>query len=102
MIAVHISNAQIQKVLELHLHKVNKLQEKPASSSSRGPDQLILSGKAAEMQKIKQHITGLPQVRANLVQELQQKLDSEQYHADSTELAESMFSSAIAMRSTGQ
>jgi flagellar biosynthesis anti-sigma factor FlgM len=102
VIAVHISNSQIQKVLELHLHKVNRLQEKPTSSSSRGPDQLILSGKAAEMQKIKQQITGLPQVRANIVQELRQKLDSGRYDADSTELVESMFSSAVDIRSADQ
>lgn len=95
---MYVDNAQIQKVLELHLHKVYSTQNSPAISSARGLDELILSSRATEMQEIKQAVTALPDMRTNLVQDIKSKVSSGTYKASDRDIAESMFNMATETR----
>lgn len=92
---MYVNNAQIQKVLELHLHKVYSLPSSQSVSSTRGLDELILSSKATEMQDIKQAVSALPETRSDLVRDLRSKIDSGLYDPANQDIAESMFKSAI-------
>jgi len=90
VLEVHINNAQIQKVLELHLHKVYSTQTKTGISASRKADELVLSSKATELQQVKQTVTEMPDTRASLVQSLKQKVQSGTYCIDEQSIADSM------------
>jgi len=95
---VYVNNAQIQKVLELHLHKVYSTQSRPSISSARGLDELVLSSRATEMQEIKQAVSSLPDMRANIVQDIRSKVSSGTYEINGRDIAESMFDLAINAR----
>jgi len=90
VLRVHINNAHIQKVLEVHLHRVYETERKSRSESSRKPDELVLSARAKEMQDIKQAAASLPEVRANVVQSLKRRIQSGNYDLDADELAASI------------
>lgn len=91
---MQISNAQIQQVLQLHLHKISGPREKSRTKGSGGADELILSTKAADMQRIKQKVGEMPEFRSAAVQELKQRLEAGQYQASAEEVAESILSVA--------
>ncbi len=88
---MHISNAQLQKVLELHLHKVYATQPKSEAGMGSRADKLTLSRQAAEMQQIKQTLAQLPDTRENVVRDLKQKLRAGDYKISEEELAHKMF-----------
>jgi flagellar biosynthesis anti-sigma factor FlgM len=92
---VYINNAEIHKVLEVHLHKVYGTKSKAGISSTKGPDQLILSPKATEMQQAKQVISSMPEVRDDLVQNLRAKLQAGTYNTEEQNTAGNMLDSAI-------
>ena len=97
---MHISNAQIQKVFELHMHKVRALDIRFADPVS-SPDQLSLSRQATEMQHIKQYISGLPDVRHEKVRDLRGTIQEETYQVSNYDLASAMFASAGQIRTGG-
>ena len=84
---MHISNGQIQKVLELHLHKVYATRGGSGPGFATGADELILSTRAAEMQQLKQAVARSPEIRSGLVQDLKQKVQSGNYQIDPQGLA---------------
>jgi flagellar biosynthesis anti-sigma factor FlgM len=92
---VYINNAEIHKVLEVHLHKVYDTKCKASTSATKGPDQLILSPKAAELQLAKQAISGVSDTRDDLVQSLKAKLQSGTYNVEERNIASNMFDLAI-------
>ena len=92
---MHINNAQIQKVLELHLHRVYTTQNKSGAGSTRKPDELVLSARAAEIQEIKQAMAGLPAMREEIVQELKRRIQSGDYKINPEELADKMLAAAV-------
>ncbi len=75
---MHIANAQVNKVFELHLHKVYSAQFRPTDALSR-PDKLTLSGRANEIQAIKSHISMLPDIRNEAIRPLQQQISKGNY-----------------------
>lgn len=89
---MYINNAYIQKVLDVHLHKVHSTQSKSGVGSAKSPDELILSEKATDMQQIKQVLAGLPEVRTSLVQDLKHKVQSGAYQINEDETADSVVS----------
>ena len=88
---MHISNAQIQKVLELHLHKVYSTR-RGQTTGAAASDELVLSPKAADMQQVKQKIIGLPDTRADIVREMKHKIEAGEYKVGSAELADGIIS----------
>jgi negative regulator of flagellin synthesis FlgM len=88
---MHISNSQITKVLEVHLHRVYATQSKPKSASAGGPDQLVLSPKARDLQKVKDYLAATPVVREDVVNDLRSRVESGDYSTDSSEIADAIF-----------
>ena len=98
---MHVSNAEIHKILECHLQKVYKVRETSGPDrSGRGPDELILSKKAEEMLQIKRQIASLPETRGRLVQNIKQIISSGSYSVDDQQVADKMIESAILDRKT--
>jgi flagellar biosynthesis anti-sigma factor FlgM len=95
VIVVYVSNAEMQKVLETHLHKVYKTREKSGTSSGHGPDELILSTKATEMQQIRQQVASLPDTRTGIVQSLKHRIEAGSYSVSEDDLAGKMLSAAL-------
>ena len=91
---MHISNAQIQKIFELHLHKVRVSGVRPGGPV-RKPDQLTLSRQATEMQNIKQFVSALPDIRQDKVYELRRTIESGGYQVSDSDIASAMFASAM-------
>lgn len=91
---MQISNTQINKVFELHLHKVYAAQSKPTVSAGRGFDQLFISAKAADIQRTMKTVASLPSVRPEVVNGAKQMIQSGNYNTNGMDIAESMFSSA--------
>jgi len=99
---MHISNAQIQKALELSLHRVHVVRP-PGSPDCRDasqPDRLTLSRKATEVQQIKQALATMPSTREGVVRNLSRKLQSGDYKVNEQELADKMLDAARLGRST--
>jgi len=91
--AMHISNTQIQKIFELHLHKVHASNVRPGSPA-RKPDQLTLSRQATEMQHIKRFVCTLPDIRQDKVRELQRTIDSGAYQTSDSDIASAILAGA--------
>ncbi|MEN6521540.1 MAG: flagellar biosynthesis anti-sigma factor FlgM [Armatimonadota bacterium] len=92
---MYVNNAQINKVLELHLHKVYSTQGISAASSTGKPDELILSSRMTEMQDVKQAISALPDMRTDLISGLRSKIESGTYNSGSQDIADCMMRSTI-------
>ncbi|MEN6372150.1 MAG: flagellar biosynthesis anti-sigma factor FlgM [Armatimonadota bacterium] len=93
---MYVNNAQINSVLELHLHKVYSVQNKPAISASMRPaDELVLSSRATEMQDIKQAMSALPDVRTDLVDNIKSKVEAGAYDSSNQDIADCMLRSII-------
>jgi flagellar biosynthesis anti-sigma factor FlgM len=98
MIEVHISNAQIHRVLELHVHRVGGVQSASGAGAAERPDQLTLSRKATDMQEIKQQLTRLPDMRTGLVKDFKNKVQVGTYDVSEAEIAENMLATALQNR----
>jgi anti-sigma28 factor (negative regulator of flagellin synthesis) len=94
---VQIPNIQIQKILDLKLNRAQASQ-KAGSVSSTGADKLTLSGKAADVQSVKSKLSGLPEIRVGIVKGFKSKVQSGDYQAGGTDIAGSMFESALINR----
>ena len=95
---MHVSNAEIQKVLDLHLHRVYGLREAPKTSPAQGADELILSRKASDVQEIKRQVAGLPDTRAGVVKGFRSKVQAGDYKISESEVAEKMLAAALQSR----
>ena len=91
---MQISNTQISKVMEMHLHRVHAMQPSAGASAASGVDRLTFSRQATEMHKIKQAIASLPDIRNEIVDGIRQKITAGDYEIDEGQLAQSMFTSA--------
>jgi len=77
--------------------KVNDLNKKEqvgkssvTESTSGERDKISLSGKAQEINELKQLIHDLPDIRTDKVDQLQKVIDTGSYHIDSYKVAEKM------------
>jgi len=84
---VRVSNAQIQKVLELHLHKCRNTGRLPSCTAKAHCDQLVLSPRAATIQQVKEKAFTLPELRKDVVQDVKHRLESGDYKPDPDVLA---------------
>lgn len=91
---MHISNAQIQKALELSLHPVHVVHPTGGCDSASQPDRLTLSRKATDVQQIKQALAAMPSTRQGVVRNLSRKLQAGSYKVNEQELAEKMLDAA--------
>ncbi len=91
---MHISNTQINKVLEVHLHRVYAATSKPRMAAAGEPDQLVLSPKARDMQKVRDYLSETPAVREDVVSSLQSAVQSGQYRTESSDIADAMICGA--------
>lgn len=90
---MHISNAQIHKIFDLHLHRVHG-DAVSAPGPERRPDQLTLSRQATEMQNIRRFLEGLPEVRSDKVGQFRRMIRLDAYEASDYEIASAMFAAA--------
>jgi len=90
---MHISNTQIQKIFELHLHKIHVSSVRPGSPA-REPDQLTLSRQATEMQNIKRFVSALPDIRQDKVCELRRTIETGGYQVSDGDIASAILTSA--------
>lgn len=86
---MQISNAHIQKVMEVHLHKVYATDGKRQTSAS-GTDQFVLSSRAADMQRAKDAISSLPPVRPEVVEAARASVLNGDYQISSSDIADSI------------
>jgi flagellar biosynthesis anti-sigma factor FlgM len=91
---MHISNTQINKVMELHLHKVHAMLPSAGLSAASGVDRLTFSRQATEMHKIKQAMASLPDIRNEIVEGIRQKVSAGDYEVNESQLAQRMFTCA--------
>jgi len=84
-----IANAQVQKVYELHLHKVYNPQVRFTDAVS-GPDKLTLSGRANEMQAIKSFLSTLSDIRGDKVGPLRKMVGKGAYQSSDHDTASAM------------
>lgn len=89
---MHISNTEIQKIFETHVHKVRNSAIKP-SEPARKSDQLTLSRQATDMQNIKQYVSMLPDIRQDKVREIQRTIEKGAYQISDEDIASAMFKS---------
>jgi hypothetical protein len=84
-----IANAQVQKVYELHLHKVYNPQVRFTDPVS-GPDKLTLSGRANEIQAIKSYVSTLSDTRSDMVGSLRTMVSKGTYQPSDQDTASAM------------
>ena len=90
---MHISNARIHKVFELHLHKVGASQIR-LSDPVETPDKLTLSGRAGEIQAVRTTILGLNDVRNDKVRAVGQMIRKDLYQPSDYDIASAIIAGA--------
>jgi hypothetical protein len=95
---MHISNAQIHKVLELHLHRVSGVHSPTGVNTAQQSDRLTLSRKATDMQDIKQLLARVPEMRVGVVNDFKNRVETGAYEVSELEVAENMMTSALLNR----
>jgi flagellar biosynthesis anti-sigma factor FlgM len=88
---MNITNTQVNQVSPVSLQKVTSGSVRVTGQSSTS-DELIMSKLATEAQAVKQRITGLPEVRTDLVEHIKDAISDGSYQVSGSEVASSMFS----------
>lgn len=94
-----IANGQVQKVFELHLHKIYNPQVRFADPIGRS-DKLTLSGRANEIQAVRSCIATLPDIRSDKVRSLQQSVSNGTYQANDYDIATAILTGSMSRIST--
>jgi flagellar biosynthesis anti-sigma factor FlgM len=92
---MHISNTQVSKVMELHLHKVYAALPAVGTAAASRADRITLSRQATEMQQIRQAISAISDTRSDVVSGIRQKVAAGDYEINEQQLAQSIFSRAL-------
>jgi flagellar biosynthesis anti-sigma factor FlgM len=90
---MYISNAQIQKVMDVHLNKVYGPRGTTQAGGVSKSDELVLSSKAADMQSVKSALAQIPATRPEVVSSIKAAVDSGDYQIASDGLAASIMES---------
>ncbi|BAS28800.1 flagellar biosynthesis anti-sigma factor FlgM [Limnochorda pilosa] len=86
-----VSEAQVQRVVRIYqVQGAQKVKAGPGGGRPR-PDRVTLSKEAREIQKVREALAGMPDVREAKVAELRKALDAGTYRVDSADVAEKMF-----------
>ncbi|MCX6375015.1 MAG: flagellar biosynthesis anti-sigma factor FlgM [Armatimonadetes bacterium] len=88
-----ISNPQVNKVFELHMHKIHLSQVKPSDPIGRS-DKLTLSGRANEIQWVKTFVSALQDVRNDTVRPLQRMVGKDLYQPKDCDIASAILADA--------
>ena len=91
---MQISSSQINRIYELHLHRVSNT-SRTMESGIISSDQLTISSRAAEVQKIQQHVAKMPDVRFDKIQELKTAVMEGRYQSSDNEIASAIFQNAV-------
>ena len=92
---MQVSNAQLDKVLSLHLQRVYGAANASRAAATKGPDELILSQRASDAQDLKLRLSGLPKIRERVVEEFKLKVNAGDYKVSEMDVAEKMLTSAL-------
>lgn len=92
---MHISTNQIQKIFEVHTHRVSSVRMTPDVDLVHRADSLILSRQAMDMQAVKQTIAKLPDIREDVVRSIRNEIASGSYEIDEVGLAQKMLTSSV-------
>lgn len=91
---MQISGSQLNKIYELHLHRVNTV-SRTMESGIVTSDRLTISSRAAEVQKIQQQVTAMSDVRQSKIQEIKTAVQEGRYEYTDREIASAIFRSAV-------
>lgn len=83
----------IQQYQKSELAKADS--EKPVGPPAGVSETVNLSSKAKDIQRIKQMLDQLPDVRENKIAELKQKIESGAYRVDAAKIAEKMVTESL-------
>lgn len=98
-----ISNKQVQNIL--HLERINSLKKKAAyreTAAVEKSDSLVLSGRAQELNFAKEQALKSPEVRADKILELKQKIASGNYQVSGNDIAAKMIGRSLVDELTGR
>lgn len=93
-----ISSNQLENVLRIYVSKVEEGRKVNSSlkKEEEEGDKVSLSRTGQEIAKLQQQYKKIPDVRADLVQELKAKIEKGEYEVQGREVAEKMFAREIA------
>ncbi|MFH1146314.1 MAG: flagellar biosynthesis anti-sigma factor FlgM [Pseudomonadota bacterium] len=86
---------QVQKKQTVQEPQTAGIEKGPGSTQSPVADQVNISPASRDVQKVQEVLKSTPDVRAEKVEELKQKVNSGQYKIDSQEIANKMIKSLI-------
>lgn len=92
---MHISTNQIQKIFEVHTHRVSSVRMTPDIDLVHRADSLMLSRQALDMQAVKQAVAKLPDIRDDVVRSIRNEIASGSYKIDEVDLAQKMLTSSV-------
>jgi len=84
-----ISGKNMQQIAKIYGEQSKPVKmNKPGKAGQQAPDEVVLSSEAKELSQMLQAIKNLPEVRADKVQELAQRIAAGTYKVDSQALAQ--------------
>lgn len=69
------------------IYKPSDVKKTAKTEKTAGSDNVVLSNIGKDMQKIKQAVANAPDVRADIVNDLKNKIDNNQYNVDASDFA---------------
>ena len=94
-----ISDKQVQGAVQSFLRQVNMADKNCAADTKALPaqgDKVNLSPKAAEMQKVKELVKSIPDVRPEWVEQIKAAYAAGEYRIDAADIAEMIIGRSIA------
>lgn len=89
-----ISGKNMQHIARIYGEQAKQLKiNKPEQPGKLSPDEVVLSAEAKEFSQLLQAAKAVPEVRTGMVEELQQKIASGTYQADSKAVAQKILQS---------
>lgn len=98
-----ISNKQVQNILQLE--RINSLKKKTAlkeTASVGKSDSLVLSGKAQELNFAKEQVLKSPEVRADKILELKERIAQGNYQVSGNDIAAKIIGRSLVDELTGR
>lgn len=98
-----ISNKQVQNILQSE--RINSLKKKAALNGTTGAEKsdcLVLSGRAQELNFLKEQALKSPEVRADKIRELKSKIEEGNYQVSGNEIAAKIIGRSLVDELTGR
>ena len=94
---MYIASPQVENIFKLHMHKLTASTDVRPTYATWGADSLLLSGQVTEMRGIKQHLSSLPDIRMDKVNEIMRAMETGSYKTSELDIASAMFTSAASV-----